>query len=561
MIVGVGVCCIPRLLMDMKTKDKDKGRMATNKAEILTPSESTSRKEVGVQDSACTTIPSGTTPSNVATEATSAVLDKLAVAVDSVAGKLSIMENCLMRLESQAVTPRNQLVAGAGISTDPDEPYFMSADQPVVKPKHRRIKQVASDVDTLESDSDAKSRKKNEAGIRTGACAGKTVSNVSKCNDISVMELNKCSALDNVFQLEALRPRCVYRPKSPCTEVGFRYTSLRSGGYAQRSHKFVDGDIQQVQSKDQYFKLAEDIIRSGVPNCDGLRRPISVAVNVEAWRRYAHIHGDPRLVEFFTYGFPLGVKGAELQCKYVENHTSAVDYPVQVQELLDKEVQLGAMWGPLDSLPLRECHVSPLMSRPKDSDNRRIIVDLSYGDKFSVNGCTERGTYDGAAYSFTLPSLDYLIADIINRKDPRLIKVDIARAFRNIPIDPGDALKLCLSHNDQFYVDRSLVFGVAHGTAIFQRVSDAICRIMQSKGIHIWNYIDDFFACVEADSAVRAFEQLKSLVVELGLPINETKLVPPAMVMTCVGIQVDAGNKSLKIPDGKIDDIRYHLSC
>ena len=159
-ILGVGVWCIPRFLTDMKTKDKDKGRMATIKSDILTPSESTSRKEVGVQDSACTTIPSGTTPSKAATEVTPAVLDKLVVAVDSVAGKLSSMENRLIRLESQAVTPRNQLAAGAGISTDPDEPYFMSADQPVVKPKHRRIKQVASDVDTVESDSNAKSRKK-----------------------------------------------------------------------------------------------------------------------------------------------------------------------------------------------------------------------------------------------------------------------------------------------------------------------------------------------------------------------------------------------------------------
>ena len=159
-----------------------------------------------------------------------------------------------------------------------------------------------------------------EVGVRTGVGADKNVNSVSKCKDMSVTELNKCSALDNVFQLEASQPRCVYRPKSPCTEVGFRHTCLTFGGYAQRSCDLVNGDIQPVQSRDQYFKLAKDIIRSGVPNCDGLLRPISAAVNVEAWRRYAHIHGDPRLADFFTYGFPLGVKGAELQCKYVDNH-------------------------------------------------------------------------------------------------------------------------------------------------------------------------------------------------------------------------------------------------
>ena len=92
-------------------------------------------------------------------------------------------------------------------------------------------------------------------------------------------------------------------------------------------------------------------------------------------------------------------------------------------------------------------------------------------------------------YILTLPSLDYLLNDIMNTHNPRLIKVDIARAFRNICIDPGDALKICLSHNNRYYIDKSLVFGAAHGTAIFQRVTDAMRRIIQALGIQIWNYI------------------------------------------------------------------------
>ena len=72
-----------------------------------------------------------------------------------------------------------------------------------------------------------------------------------------------------------------------------------------------------------------------------------------------------------------------------------------------------------------------------------------------------------------------------------------------------------------------MAFGAAHGTAIFQRVTDAIRRIMQASGIQIWNYIDDLFAFVPADQADAAFELLRDLVLELGLPINYSKLVPP----------------------------------
>ena len=40
----------------MKNKDKDKIKMATGKTKNLTANESASRKEVGVQDSMCTTV-------------------------------------------------------------------------------------------------------------------------------------------------------------------------------------------------------------------------------------------------------------------------------------------------------------------------------------------------------------------------------------------------------------------------------------------------------------------------------------------------------------------------
>ena len=49
------------------------------------------------------------------------------------------------------------------------------------------------------------------------------------------------------------------------------------------------------------------------------------------------------------------------------------------------------------------------------------------------------------------------------------MKMDIARTFQNICIDSMDVLKLGICHDDKYYINKSLAFGVVHGTAIFYR--------------------------------------------------------------------------------------------
>ena len=191
-------------------------------------------------------------------------------------------------------------------------------------------------------------------------------------------------------------------------------------------------------------------------------------------------------MQFLTYGFPLGTKAESLNRTYVTNHFSAVAFPDQVEKFLRKEQELGAILGPFTSWPVVGCHVSPLMTRPKCGDERRIILDLSYGGSESVNGNTQRGVYDGYPFSLTLPSLDHLIHDILNCLGrPKLIKIDISRAFRNIRVDPGDAIKLGMQFGGKYYLDRSLAFGAINGTAIFQRVTDAIRKILACRGVRV----------------------------------------------------------------------------
>ena len=223
----------------------------------------------------------------------------------------------------------------------------------------------------------------------------------------------------------------------------------------------------------------------------------------------------------------------------VLNHKSAQEFPEAIEEYIENELECWAILDPFASLPVVGCHVSPLMTRPKDGDKRGVIVDLSYGDQASVNGSTAKTSYDGAPFSLTLPNLNYLIHHIIHSKgNPKIMKTDIARAFRNVRVDPADALKLVIQHGGKFYVDKSLAFGVVHGTAIFQRISDAIRAFLKMEGIMVWNYIGDIFACAEESEEERVFNQLYQLIQALGLPINTGKVVKNTDVMTCMGIEV-----------------------
>ena len=58
------------LCFEMKYKEKDKGKMATTKVDNLTANESTSHKEVGVQDSTGTAVLSTATSDTTTHEAT-----------------------------------------------------------------------------------------------------------------------------------------------------------------------------------------------------------------------------------------------------------------------------------------------------------------------------------------------------------------------------------------------------------------------------------------------------------------------------------------------------------
>ena len=76
----------------------------------------------------------------------------------------------------------------------------------------------------------------------------------------------------------------------------------------------INGHHQTVVSEEQYFELARRVLDSGVPNCDGVHIPIESKVNIEAWKKYSHIHGLA-LSRIYDLWFSLGGPGLSIEAQ------------------------------------------------------------------------------------------------------------------------------------------------------------------------------------------------------------------------------------------------------
>ena len=188
--------------------------------------------------------------------------------------------------------------------------------------------------------------------------------------------------------------------------------------------------------------------------------------------------------------------------------------------------------------------------------NRRVIVDLSYPVGQSVNDGVAKDRYLNTYFDLNYPSVDNIVDKLKTLDSALIFKVDISRAFRHLRIDPGDLDLLGLKHGP-YYIDGTLAFGFRHGSAFFQRCTDAIRYIMHHKFGYpnLYNYIDDLIYPALPHEIHEAYATLINLLNDLGFEVSQKKLVPPTSKAICLGIEIDVVNKTLSIPPQKFEEI------
>ena len=149
-------------------------------------------------------------------------------------------------------------------------------------------------------------------------------------------------------------------------------------------------------------------------------------------------------------------------------------------------------------------------------------------------------------FALVLPTVDHITDQLkVLGRGAHLYKIDISRAFRHIKVDPLDYDLLGL-HWRHIYINTCVRFGSRHGSQIFQRISDAVRHIMRRHGHKVINYVDDYVGFGVPSDARASYDLLYDLL---------QKLVPPATLITCLGVEINTITGTIAIPADKLRQI------
>ena len=264
----------------------------------------------------------------------------------------------------------------------------------------------------------------------------------------------------------------------------------------------------------------------GSRDYDFMKSQITVKsqLNPYVWDSLLTDYWDKQLCALIRFDFALDFKRDIPLKSHFDNHTSAKLYPQDVEAYLSEEIGYGAILGPFKEPPPKDLHISPFMTREKpNAPHGRVIIDLSFPQGLSVNAGISRDRYLGTPFLLKLPTINTITNQIkILGKGCMLYKIDISRAFRHVKLDPREYDLLGLHHVDWF-IDTFLPFGYHHGSALYQRLSDAVCHMMRHRNFDVINYIDDILGIDLPSRIDTSFDALRSLLPKLGVEISKKK--------------------------------------
>ena len=137
-------------------------------------------------------------------------------------------------------------------------------------------------------------------------------------------------------------------------------------------------------------------------------------MNIHVWESLLEGYWDKQLLECLKFGFPLGFNRTCSLNHDKQNHKSAVEFPEHVSKYIEEEKNFGAIIGPFEKSPIKNLHYSPFMTRNKpNSENRRVLLDLSWPRGESVNAGVEKNGYMGYDFQLMFPTIDDLTQELV----------------------------------------------------------------------------------------------------------------------------------------------------
>ena len=244
-------------------------------------------------------------------------------------------------------------------------------------------------------------------------------------------------------------------------------------------------------------------------------------------------------------------------CILIANSRQTCNVMKRIITYLKEQSEFNAILGPFTHPPISLLQISPFLTREKQgSQNRHVIIDLSFSKGHAINSNISKDIYLGTPFLLTLLSIDHITAKVRQLgRGSHLYKVDITRAFRHVKIDPRDYHLLGLKHKN-YFIDTCLPFGYCNGSTIFQCISDAVHHVMMLRNHDVINYVDDIIRFELPSKSNAAFQCLQDQLQKLGFSLNKKKIVKPQMKVSSLGVEVDTVNFTVAVHPEKIEKIR-----
>ena len=269
-------------------------------------------------------------------------------------------------------------------------------------------------------------------------------------------------------------------------------------------------------------------------------------------RQFAHL-----ILSGLEHGFPIGFDISSKLRPAKSNLISAREHPDVVSAYIQEELCRGHIGhvGSLETANQLNIQLSPLGAIPKKGKpgKWRLIMDLSSPKGGSVN---EGISKEDCSFHYT--SVDRAIEQIRELGvGTCMAKMDVQRAYRNIPVAPNDRRLLGLQWQSQVYIDKVLPFGLRSAPLIFSAVADALLWIMERRGVS-WaiHYVDDFFTIGRSfsDECQRNMDIMHDTCIQAGLPLEPSKTQGPVCSITFLGIELDSMTMEARLPEDKLSD-------
>ena len=274
------------------------------------------------------------------------------------------------------------------------------------------------------------------------------------------------------------------------------------------------------------------------------------------------------LINGFTEGFDIGYRGPEIRKDESQNIPLTVGNPVILWNKIMKEVKLGRVAGPFNTIPFSNYIQSPVGLVPKSDNQTRLIFHLSFdfGEEDAKRSLNFHTPKEWCTVKYK--DLDYAIEkclELQKTEDFRGIifysKTDLKSAFRILPLRISQFCWLCFKARNpvtgqvQFFADKCLPFGASISCSLFQKFSDSLKHLSEfiSGRYMTTNYLDDFlFIGTSECESNRLVRNFLSLCEFINCPVSLEKTEWAAKHMVFLGILLDGENLCLAIPQEKV---------